>query len=156
MQPTPRAIIGFHQDDSGAWVAELACGHGQHVRHQPPFQEQPWVQTPAGREAHLGCELLCPYCSMPTLPDGLTLYKKTPDFDERSLPAGLQSRHTLKAGTWGRIVVLQGRLLYVIEDAPELAFVLRPALPGVVLPEVPHHVELRGPVLFHIEMYRVE
>ncbi|MGN0857666.1 MAG: DUF3565 domain-containing protein, partial [Stenotrophomonas sp.] len=28
-------ITGFHQDDQGHWVAELACGHGRHVRHNP-------------------------------------------------------------------------------------------------------------------------
>ncbi|MFT4728722.1 MAG: hypothetical protein ACI9UN_003235 [Granulosicoccus sp.] len=28
-------ITGFHQDDKADWVAELSCGHGQHVRHNP-------------------------------------------------------------------------------------------------------------------------
>jgi len=156
MQPVAREIVGFHQDAAGVWVAELACGHTQHLRHTPPFQLRPWVLTPAGREAHLGSELLCPYCAMPAMPDGLTRYKQTADFDEHTLPAGLQSRHTLKEGTWGRIVVLEGKLLYVIEHTPEQVFVLRPELPGVVPPQVPHHVEPRGPVRFHIEMYRAE
>ena len=31
-----QAIIGFHLDEEQHWVAELACGHGQHVRHTPP------------------------------------------------------------------------------------------------------------------------
>ncbi len=35
-----RAIDGYHQDEVGDWVAELRCGHGQHVRHRPPF----WVR----------------------------------------------------------------------------------------------------------------
>ena len=157
MQSVPRAIKGFHQDEAGDWVAELACGHTQHVRHKPPFQERAWVQTQAGRDAQLGAELPCPYCAMPVLPTtGLTLYKQTPDFDEHTLPVGLQKRHTLKPGTWGRIVVLEGKLLYVIERTPELAFVLRPGLCGVIEPEVPHHVELRGHVRFHVEMHRFE
>ena len=62
-----RAIIGFHRDEHGDWVADLACGHGQHVRHKPPFIERPWVTTPAGRLAHLGKLLLCVLCtSAPT------------------------------------------------------------------------------------------
>jgi hypothetical protein len=30
-----RKIIGFHQDDTGDWVADLECGHTQHVRPRP-------------------------------------------------------------------------------------------------------------------------
>ena len=36
-----RPIDGFHQDEEGHWVAELRCGHGQHVRHAPPFWQRP-------------------------------------------------------------------------------------------------------------------
>lgn len=28
--PMISAIVGFHQDDEGEWVAELTCLHGQH------------------------------------------------------------------------------------------------------------------------------
>ncbi|MBI5854136.1 MAG: DUF3565 domain-containing protein [Nitrospirae bacterium] len=35
-------ITGYHQDEQGDWVADLACGHGQHVRHQPPLTVRPW------------------------------------------------------------------------------------------------------------------
>ena len=40
---------GFHQDAEGHWVAELSCGHSQHVRHQPPFTLRPWVLSEQGR-----------------------------------------------------------------------------------------------------------
>ncbi len=55
-------IIGFHQDELGDWVADLRCGHGQHVRHQPPLSSRPWVLTEAGRQAHLGTRLNCKRC----------------------------------------------------------------------------------------------
>jgi hypothetical protein len=58
----PRPIVGYHQDDEGHWVAELACGHGQHVRHDPPWQLRPWVVTAAGRAAFLGTTLRCVRC----------------------------------------------------------------------------------------------
>ena len=29
-------VTGFHQDEEVHWVAELECGHNQHVRHDPP------------------------------------------------------------------------------------------------------------------------
>jgi hypothetical protein len=57
-----QTIIGFHQDEHGDWVADLACGHGQHVRHQPPFMSRPWVLSELGRTHHLGQTLDCREC----------------------------------------------------------------------------------------------
>jgi len=55
-------ITGYHQDELGDWVAELACGHGQHVRHKPPFINRPWVTTAEGRAGMLGFLLNCVRC----------------------------------------------------------------------------------------------
>ncbi|HEY4907263.1 MAG TPA: DUF3565 domain-containing protein [Candidatus Acidoferrum sp.] len=64
--PTParpnRKIVGFHQDDAGDWVAELECGHTQHMRHDPPWQSRPWVTTPEGRGSRIDMELPCAKC----------------------------------------------------------------------------------------------
>ncbi len=57
-----QAIIGYHQDDEGHWVADLRCGHGQHVRHQPPMTSRPWILTEEGRRTFLGTELNCKKC----------------------------------------------------------------------------------------------
>jgi Protein of unknown function (DUF3565) len=63
-----RRIVGFHADAGGDWVAELECGHQQHVRHAPPFVERPWVVTKEGRESRIGEELDCAPCEG-ALPD---------------------------------------------------------------------------------------
>ena len=55
-------IIDYHLDELGDWVAELQCGHGQHVRHDPPWQLRPWVLTAEGRAAFLGTQLECVLC----------------------------------------------------------------------------------------------
>lgn len=55
-------IIGYHKDENNDWVAELACGHNQHVRHNPPWTIRPWVTTQTGREKHLGNKLDCKKC----------------------------------------------------------------------------------------------
>jgi len=57
-----RAIVNFQLDAEGEWVAELACGHRQHVRHQPPFYPRPWVLEAEGRRQHLGSQLECRLC----------------------------------------------------------------------------------------------
>ena len=57
-----QAIVGFHQDEEGDWVARLECGHNQHVRHNPPWQNRPWVTSPQSRAKHLGDKLECVKC----------------------------------------------------------------------------------------------
>ena len=57
-----QAIIGFYQDEEQHWVAELACGHTQHLRHTPPWQNRPWVTTMQGRNEKLGMLLECREC----------------------------------------------------------------------------------------------
>lgn len=55
-------ITGFHLDGEGHQVADLACGHRQHMRHQPPWMERPWILTEEGRRSRLGVELECKRC----------------------------------------------------------------------------------------------
>ena len=57
-----RKIIAFHLDEKQHWVADLECGHKQHVRHQPPLVSREWVLTESGRTGHLGTELDCILC----------------------------------------------------------------------------------------------
>ena len=57
-----QAMVGFHRDDENHWVAKLACGHNQHVRHDPPWQNRPWVISELGRTAKLGIALNCVKC----------------------------------------------------------------------------------------------
>ena len=57
----PRTIIGFHQDAGQEWVADLACGQQQHVRHTPPWLNRPWVLSPEGRR-RLDFTLDCTHC----------------------------------------------------------------------------------------------
>ncbi len=57
-----RRITGFRPDEEGQWVAELACGHTVHVRHDPPWQVRPWVLKRAERDARVGTLLDCVRC----------------------------------------------------------------------------------------------
>ena len=55
-------IVGYHKDEHDDWVAELSCGHVQHVRHNPPWTNRPWVITADGRQSMLGHKLACKKC----------------------------------------------------------------------------------------------
>lgn len=78
-------------------------------------------------------------------------YSSSPVFDQATLPAALRRDHSTKAGVWGVIRVLEGRLALRFADREE---VLTPERPGLVRPEEPHHVEplsevMRMQVEFH-------
>jgi hypothetical protein len=64
-----KPITGFHLDEENHWVAELSCGHFQHVRHNPPWSERPWVITESGRTGMLGFNLNCKKCDACLPPD---------------------------------------------------------------------------------------
>lgn len=91
---------------------------------------------------------------MESLPDNVYAYKKTPEFNQDTVPAGLLSAHQTKEGTWGLIVVLEGKLEYrILEPEPE-TILLHKSLPGVVEPTILHEVEPVGEVRFYVEFYR--
>jgi len=79
-------------------------------------------------------------------------YKSTPVFDENTLPSGLRKEHRTKAGVWGIIRVLEGRLRYHVLD-PISETVLDPDRPGLVLPDQPHSVEALGAMRMQVEFY---
>jgi tellurite methyltransferase len=145
-------IVAFRQDEEGHWIAELACGHAQHVRHRPPIEVRAWVLSEEGRRGRIGARLPCRYCRMPRLPDDVAEYKRTEPFDATTTPAALRKSHTTKA--WGEIVVLEGRVLYVIENEEDASFVLRPGLPGAIAPHAPHHVDPYDDARFFVRFLR--
>jgi tellurite methyltransferase len=92
-------IQSFHQDDAADWVAALSCGHTQHMRHRPPWENRAWITDEAGRAARVGAEIDCPLCDMPQLPEGAVEYKRTATFTEQSVPAALLSEHHTRERT---------------------------------------------------------
>ena len=91
---------------------------------------------------------------MKELPENVSVYKRTPEFNEETVPAGLLKAHTTKEGTWGKICVTKGKLIYTIETEPQETIELTPDKFGVVEPQVPHHVKPLGDVEFHVEFLK--
>ena len=149
-----RSITGFRLDEAGDWVADLDCGHGQHVRHRPPFVNRPWVVELAGRAAMLGTELDCARCDRMEWPEGFATYRRTPEFDQRSVPAGLTREHRTKRGVWARIHVLEGALQYHIGAPVHRSMQVAQGTEAVIVPEVVHRVEMTGGVRFFVEFSR--
>lgn len=90
---------------------------------------------------------------MKSLPEHLTAYKRTPEFTENSIPNGLLKDHNTKEGVWGRIVVLEGQLDYIIQAPEAESILLQPGQDGIVEPTVKHHVSPHGQVRFYVEFY---
>lgn len=80
-------------------------------------------------------------------------YKTTPVFDEESLPDAIRSEHRTKAGTWGLLRVLDGRVTLVFIDPPREVEVT-PDRPADIPPQETHFVRIDGPTRLQIEFYR--
>lgn len=91
---------------------------------------------------------------MKALPIDVKPYKRTPIFNELTVPQGLIKAHRTKAGTWAQINILEGELLYRIFEPVAETHVLAMEFPGIIEPEAEHAVEPKGPVSFFVEFYR--
>jgi tellurite resistance-related uncharacterized protein len=90
---------------------------------------------------------------MKEIPADAKAYKKTDTFDQNSIPKALLNEHSTKSEVWGKIVILEGELLYKIPSANE-EYRLTPAKFGVVEPEVKHLVAPIENVKFYVEFYK--
>lgn len=79
-------------------------------------------------------------------------YRSTPVFDEHTLPAALRSRHNTKAGVWGVIQMLEGRLKLTYLDPPS-EIVLEQGGSGLLRPQQDHFVEPLGPIRMRVDFY---
>jgi tellurite methyltransferase len=148
-----RPITRFEFDGEGDPIAILSCGHAQHVRHNPPFINRPWVTTEQGRHSMLGKTLNCIRCDKFELPNSFIAYKKTPVFTEESLPGALRKDHATRVGVWGKIIVAEGKLRYRV-PALQADMELSQDKIGIVVPEVLHNVEPLGAIRFFVEFYK--
>lgn len=110
--------------------------------------------TQEGRQSMIGQTLNCRFCDMPALPEVAEVYKTTGEFTETSIPSGMLREHRTKAGTWGRIVVREGKLLYCLAEPAQASWMLRPGIPGIIAPGRTHWITPHGRVRFVVEFLR--
>jgi len=88
------------------------------------------------------------------LPDDVIKYAESPVFTEATVPQKLLRIHDTKPGVWGRLVVLEGQVDYIILGPPTTQQRLDETIEGIIEPAVPHHLELVGAVSFKIEFLK--
>ncbi|MGH3394124.1 MAG: DUF3565 domain-containing protein [Streptosporangiaceae bacterium] len=150
---TKRAITGFRQDAGGDWVAELACLHSQHMRHNPPLNFRPRVTDAGARQARIGTEIGCPLCDRAELPAELTLLRTAGPFTDESLPAGLRRTHHTAEGVWGVLRVLDGVVRCHLEVCPPLDVVLAAGSGQPLPPGIAHRIDLDPAARLAVEFW---
>ncbi len=91
---------------------------------------------------------------MKDLPTEVSSYRRSPEFTDETVPKGLLRAHQTKEGTWGKIVVLKGKLRYRVLEPEVEELDLSPSKCGIVEPTVLHEVEPLNQVRFYVEFYR--
>ena len=94
-----------------------------------------------------------PQRNMKSLPSNLTATRRTRAFTESSVPGALLRSHRTNPHTWGKIVVLEGRLTYRILEPVLEECELGTERPGIIEPGIRHEVEPNGKVRFYVEFY---
>lgn len=88
------------------------------------------------------------------LPHNIRKYAETPVFTETTVPEKLLRLHDTKPGVWGRIVVLEGEMEYIIPGPPEQRYRLAPDKCGIIAPTELHRIAPIGDVRFKVEFLR--
>ena len=148
-----RSITGFQLDEAGDYVARLDCGHRQHVRHRPPFEVRDWVLEETGRTERLGSLLECPLCDRCELPADARYDRRSPEWDEHSLPAGLRRGDGSGRGMWKVLTVHAGAVRLMIAGGKPAVSELGPGDSHPVPPGAEHEVELLGAARVSLEFY---
>ena len=151
-----RVICGFHRDEEDDWVAEISCGHDQHIRHRPPFQLREWIADAVGRDSRVGTPIECTLCDRAELPLGLRPLWSTPVWDEHSVPHGLLRSHTVYPRTWARIVVRDGELRFTASTKPRIDVVLGASDVQAIPPDMEHEMHPVGPVHFSVQFLAID
>ena len=87
------------------------------------------------------------------LPEGLVPSGSSLTFTEDTIPDALQKEHTLAAGRWGVLHVFAGSVRFVNLETSEESDVSAPDH-VIIHPEVPHRVQLTGPVQCRVDFFR--
>ena len=147
-----RTIVGFRQDDAGDWIAELACLHRQHIRHQPPFLERPWVMDASERAARIGSDWDCPLCDRAEPPEGLRVARGRRVLSMPSpCPPDSVRTHRVGAGTWGRLRVLDGSVGFLMDTDPPITRRMIVGDEQHIPPGVAHQLSVDGPLRLTVE-----
>ena len=90
--------------------------------------------------------------TLPQMPAGLTPRGGTPEFTEKTLPGALKSDHSLPAGRWGRLHVLEGRVIFIDDSSGERYQLVGPCEFDIP-PQAVHHLELDGPLTCRVDFF---
>jgi len=101
----------------------------------------------------VGDETDCPECDQLKFPTGLTAYKKTPLFNQDTIPKGFKRAHSTKKGVWAIIHIISGNIAYVIDDLDNKRIDLNKKINGIISPQMEHHLDVTGDVELYVEFY---
>ncbi|MGE3148260.1 MAG: DUF1971 domain-containing protein [Pseudorhodoplanes sp.] len=91
-----------------------------------------------------------------SLPAGFVAYGRSPEFTPENLPAKLQAAHATKAGTWGLLHVLEGKVLYRLEPPYEDQQLVAAGESVVIESGILHRVAFVEPGRFYVEFHRAD
>jgi tellurite resistance-related uncharacterized protein len=93
-------------------------------------------------------------CDALVRPKAARRYREGPRWTAATIPAGLRKPHELKAGVWGELVVLAGRVRLRYDDPIGREVELGAGEVATVPPEVRHELEMLDNAVVRLDFYR--
>lgn len=78
-------------------------------------------------------------------------YRSTPVFNEATIPGPLLKCHQLRPGTWVKLSVIEGSLIYHRDTQPAINAGADATI--IIPPDVAHHLQIVGPVKCQLHFY---
>ena len=91
---------------------------------------------------------------MKELPDGLLKYAETAEFTAANVPDKLTAMHETKPGVWGKLIVIEGSLDYILDASPHTPQNITIGGYAIIEPTIRHKVRLYDDARFKVEFYR--
>lgn len=87
------------------------------------------------------------------IPAGLKAYKRTPSFNEKTIPKGLLKDHQTMENVWAKLIIEKGELYLNFKETKERVK-LDTQRAGIIEAQELHHVETIAEVSFYVEFYK--
>ena len=90
------------------------------------------------------------------MPRGYAEYRRTATFDASSVPKALLKEHRTKLGVWGKLIIHEGRLDYVVLEPERRVTTLAAGDEQVIVSALAHEIAPSDDARFTIAFYGPE
>lgn len=88
-------------------------------------------------------------------PENTHCYRELGPWSEEQIPEGLQKLHRLKSGSWAKLAVHEGQIMFLWDEVQDAQPIIVSAGEELIIPpEAPHHLEVMWDTKLTLSFYK--